>query len=41
MYQLAQTSAGADLLLYSILSALDLMGVSVNPQNKKKKTGGF
>ena len=38
MYQLSQTSAGADPLLFTILTALDLIGVSVNPQTNKKRS---
>ena len=36
MFQLAQTSAGENPILFSLLSALDLLGVNVNTKNKRK-----
>jgi hypothetical protein len=36
VYELAQSSAGEDALLFSILTALDLVGVNVSAQKKNK-----
>jgi hypothetical protein len=41
LYQLSQTSAGEDLLLFTVLETLDLLGVNVNPQSKQKKGRKF
>ncbi len=41
LYQLSQTSAGEDPLLFAILEALDLLGVGVNPQLKQQKGRKF
>ncbi|MFA5165573.1 MAG: hypothetical protein WC481_08450 [Candidatus Omnitrophota bacterium] len=36
LYQLAQSPDGEDKVLFAVLTALDLLGVNVNPENPKK-----
>ena len=41
MQQLSATDASEDAWLYAVLTGLDLIGVNVNPQQKRKSKGGF